>query len=120
MKLYVRRVLINEEFDDLLPKYLNFIKGVVDSDSLPLNVNRETLQQKKTFAIIKKKLEKKAIEMLVDFNPGPEDEDEELFSEDEEDENYEQEGYASKRAKKIDTFNKFWKNYQKNIKLGMV
>lgn len=71
LKLYVRRVLIADEFEDLIPRYLNFIKGIVDSDSLPLNVNRENLHEKKTLSTIGSKLHKKAVEMLVDFNPGP-------------------------------------------------
>jgi heat shock protein beta len=63
MKLYVKKVLISDEFE-LLPRYLGFIKGVVDSDDLPLNVNRETLQESKIIRIIKKKLVRKVIEMI--------------------------------------------------------
>lgn len=63
--------MINDEFEELLPKYLNFIKGIVDSDSLPLNVNRENLRQQKTLGAIGKKLLKKTVDMLVDYNPEP-------------------------------------------------
>lgn len=72
----MRRVLINDEFEDLMPRYLNFLKGIVDSDSLPLNVNRENLKQRKALTSIGAKLLKKAIDMLVDFNPKPEDDEE--------------------------------------------
>ena len=65
MKLYVRRVLIQEEFEDLMPRYLNFIKGVVDSDNLPLNVSRQQLQELKMLKVMSKKLVSKAIEMMI-------------------------------------------------------
>merc|ERR1711975_190059 len=64
MRLYVRKVLITDEFEDLMPRYLNFIRGVVDSDDLPLNVSRETLQQHKVLRVMGKKLVRKALEML--------------------------------------------------------
>ena len=83
MKLYVRRVLISEEFEDLVPRYLSFLKGVIDSDDLPLNLARENLQQQKVIKLIGKKLTRKAIKTIqeigepeeVDIEPdSPEDE----------------------------------------------
>ena len=63
LKLYVRKVLISDDFD-LLPKYLSFVRGVVDSDDLPLNVNRETLQESKIIKIVGKKVVRKVLDML--------------------------------------------------------
>ncbi|KAH0863299.1 hypothetical protein HID58_080510 [Brassica napus] len=64
LKLFVRRVFISDEFDELLPKYLSFLKGLVDSDTLPLNVSREMLQQHSSLKTIKKNLIRKTLDMI--------------------------------------------------------
>jgi heat shock protein beta len=64
IKLYVRRVFITDDFSNMMPKYLNWLIGVVDSDDLPLNVSREELQQAKLLKVIKKKLVRKALDMI--------------------------------------------------------
>merc|ERR1719160_998865 len=108
--------MITDEFDELLPKYLGFIKGVVDSDSLPLNVSREMLQQNKVLKVIGKKMTRKALAMikaLADEDKKDEDdEDEEEDKEDKEEEKNE-EGEVSK-------YETFWKAFGKYIKMGLI
>ncbi|GFY86252.1 chaperone protein htpG family protein [Actinidia rufa] len=112
LKLYVRRVFISDEFDELLPKYLNFLMGLVDSDTLPLNVSREMLQQHSSLKTIKKKLIRKALDMIRRIAEEDPDESNDKDKKDDDE--------SSDIDEKKGQYAKFWNEFGKSIKLGII
>merc|ERR1719369_2488935 len=98
LSLYVRRVLVADEFEEFLPRYLGFVKGLVDSNDLPLNVNREQLQKNKIMKVISKKLTRKALDMMHKMAEAEEGDDEDEDDDEYEDEDeFEDEGDAKEK-----------------------
>ena len=111
INLYVRKVLISHEFE-ILPTYLGFVSGVVDSDDLPLNVNRETLQESKIIQVIKKKIVRKALDMIRQFIKESDEEMEaEAAKEETEDD-------ADQPAKKENRYIKWYQKFGPSLKMG--
>lgn len=128
LSLYVRRVLVADEFEEFLPRYLGFVKGLVDSNDLPLNVNREQLQKNKIMKVISKKLTRKALDMMhkmAEAEEGDdEDEDEDEFEDLEEDEKEKEEGEEEEDADDDEDtpslYSEFWSEFGMSVKLGVI
>merc|ERR1712160_27804 len=119
VKLYVRRVLVAEKFDELLPRYLNFVRGVVDSDDLPLNVSREQLQQNKIMKVISKKLVRKVLELMKKLAKEGDGDDDDEDKDDDEEKSADKEKEEKKDKKDEEsTWAKFYKELNKNLKMG--
>merc|ERR1711881_553937 len=121
IKLYVRRVFITDEFEDLMPRWLSFIRGVVDSEDLPLNVSREMLQTSKVLKVIKKKLVTKTLEMIrkIAEKKRKEEDDKEDEDKEGEEEEEEKESDPATEVEDHDDYITFWKEFSKAIKLGL-
>jgi len=118
VKLYVRRVLVAEKFDELLPRYLGFVRGVVDSDDLPLNVSREQLQQNKIMKVISKKLVRKVLELMKKLAKEEESGDDEDDEDEDKDDDEKEEKEDKKDKDEESTYAKFYKEFNKNLKMG--
>merc|ERR1719427_1733102 len=122
LSLYVRRVLVADEFEDFLPRYLGFVKGLVDSNDLPLNVNREQLQKNKIMKVISKKLIRKALDMMHKMSEaeaeGDDDSDEEEDEEEEAEDKDGEEGSEEKDESKSMMYSEFWSEFGQSVKLG--
>lgn len=121
ISLYVRRVLVSQEFEDFLPRYLSFIKGMVDSNDLPLNVNREQLQKNKIMKVISKKLTRKALDMMLEMSEAEENDDDSDEEEDgEEDADDHDKVSDEKNENVIMKYSEFWKQFGDSVKLGVL
>merc|ERR1712087_721288 len=112
--------MITDEFDELLPRYLGFIKGVVDSDSLPLNVSREMLQQNKVLKVIGKKMTRKALAMIKSLADADKKDDDEDEDEEDEADEAEKKEVEEKDDEEESKYEKFWKAFGKYIKMGLI
>ncbi|CAG9460863.1 unnamed protein product [Pedinophyceae sp. YPF-701] len=118
VKLYVRRVFITDDYEDMLPRYLSFLVGVIDSDTLPLNISREQLQQSQALKTIKKKLVRKALDMIKKL---ADDERRARARAEGEDGEEGEEGGDGKDLEAVKSqYSNFWNEFGKALKMGII